>query len=80
MLGGMVDASYQSWVNASWDWTDRNRKTSYYDSEIQLLCKMVASGNWWKPLTLFGWALVPTASRSLVGTSAHPTRYQPCRS
>ena len=29
MLGGMVDASYEGWVNASWDWTDGNRKTSY---------------------------------------------------
>lgn len=49
MLGGMIDSNYQGWVNASWDWTDANRKTSYYDSEIQIICKLVASGNWWKP-------------------------------
>ena len=49
MLGGMIDPNYQGWVNASWDWTDANRKTSYYDSEIQIICKLVASGNWWKP-------------------------------
>src|SRR5512133_264138 len=49
MLGGMIDPAFQGWVNSSWDWTNDNRKTSYYDSEIQIICKLVASGNWWKP-------------------------------
>jgi hypothetical protein len=47
MLGGCIDASYQPLVDALWNWNASQLVTSYYDSEIQLLSMVVASGNWW---------------------------------
>jgi hypothetical protein len=47
MLGGCVDAKYQKFVDAAWNWNAAHLTTGYYDSEIQLLSMVVASGNWW---------------------------------
>ncbi len=47
MNGAQVDASFQPYLNASWDWVNSHFVTSYYDSELSLLSMLVASGNWW---------------------------------
>ena len=47
MVGGCVDASHQSLVDALWKWNASNLTTGYYDGEIQLLSMIVAAGNWW---------------------------------
>lgn len=50
MIGGaLVDASHQQFLNSLWDWTASHLSQDYYDSELQLLPMMVASGNWWTP-------------------------------
>ena len=45
--GALVDASYQSFADALWNWNVSHFTTGYYDAEIQLLSMVVASGNWW---------------------------------
>jgi len=45
--GACVDARFQTFLDAMWDWNAKNLTTGYYDSEIQLLSLVVASGNWW---------------------------------
>ena len=47
--GACVDARFQGFVDALWDWNVGRLTTGYYDSEIQLLSMVVASGNWWTP-------------------------------
>lgn len=49
ICGAMVDASHQDFLNTLYNWTSANFTTSYYDSELQLLPMIVASGNWWTP-------------------------------
>ena len=36
-------------LDALWNWNAANFTTDYYDSELQLLPLIVASGNWWNP-------------------------------
>jgi hypothetical protein len=56
MTGAQVDASFQAYLNASWDWinggpsNNPNFITGYYDSELMLIPMLVASGNWWSPV------------------------------
>lgn len=57
MVGGCVDESYQSLVDALWKWNATHLTTGYYDGEIQLLSMVVAAGNWWTT------ADAPTPSR-----------------
>jgi hypothetical protein len=45
--GACVDARFQKFADAMWDWNAKHLTTGYYDSEIQLLSMVVASGNWW---------------------------------
>jgi hypothetical protein len=45
--GACIDAQYQSFADALWNWNASHLTTGYYDSEIQLLSMVVASGNWW---------------------------------
>ena len=45
--GACIDARYQGFVDAMWNWNVGRLTTGYYDSEIQLLSMVVASGNWW---------------------------------
>jgi hypothetical protein len=47
--GACVDARFQSFADALWDWNVNHLTTGYYASEIQLLSMAVASGNWWTP-------------------------------
>jgi endoglucanase len=47
MNGAQADASFQPFLNASWDWVNSHFVTSYYDAELSLLSMLVASGNWW---------------------------------
>jgi len=47
--GACVDARFQSFLDAMWKWNVEHLTTGYYDSEIQLLSLVVASGNWWTP-------------------------------
>lgn len=47
--GGCVDARFQDFVDATWNWNVKNLTTGYYDAELQLLSMVVASGNWWSP-------------------------------
>jgi endoglucanase len=50
MIGGaIVDGSHQQFLNSLWDWTASHLSRDYYDSELQLLPMIVASGNWWTP-------------------------------
>lgn len=49
MNGAQVDAKFQPFLNASWDWVNSNYSTNYYDGELLLLSMLVASGNWWNP-------------------------------
>jgi hypothetical protein len=45
--GACVDARFQGFADAMWNWNLGRLTTGYYDSEIQLLSMAVASGNWW---------------------------------
>ncbi|MDB5874731.1 MAG: putative b-glycanase, Glycoside Hydrolase Family 8 [Ramlibacter sp.] len=45
--GACVDARFQGFLDAMWNWNVGRLTTGYYDSEIQLLSMAVASGNWW---------------------------------
>jgi endoglucanase len=47
--GAMVDARFQGFLDALWNWNSANFTTDYYDSELQLIPLIVASGNWWNP-------------------------------
>jgi endo-1,4-beta-D-glucanase Y len=50
MIGGaLVDGAHQEFLNSLWSWTANNLSRDYYDSELQLLPMIVASGNWWTP-------------------------------
>lgn len=49
ICGAMVDASHQDFLNTLFGWTSAHFTTSYYDSELQMLPLIVASGNWWTP-------------------------------
>lgn len=62
MNGAQVDASYQSYVNACWDWLDAKWVPSYYDAELTLLSMIVASGNWWNPTSPGGSVAAPPPS------------------
>jgi hypothetical protein len=48
--GACIDAQYQSLADALWNWNASHLTTGYYDSELQLLSLVVATGNWWSPL------------------------------
>ncbi len=47
--GACVDARFQGFLDTMWTWNAKHLTTGYYDSEIQLLSMVVASGNWWSP-------------------------------
>ena len=49
MVGCMVDPSHQTFLNTLWTANTDNFTTDYYDSELQLIPLIVASGNWWNP-------------------------------
>jgi hypothetical protein len=52
--GACIDASYQTFLDAMWNWNAGHLTTGYYDCELQLLSMVVASGNWWTPLGAAG--------------------------
>ena len=45
--GACIDARYQPFLDQLWTWNAKNLSKGYYDTEIQLLSMVVASGNWW---------------------------------
>ena len=47
--GALVDARFQPFLNSLWSYSTTHLATSYYDTELQLLSLIVASGNWWNP-------------------------------
>ena len=47
--GAMVDARFQPFLNSLWSYSRANAAKGYYESELQLLSLVVASGNWWNP-------------------------------
>jgi endo-1,4-beta-D-glucanase Y len=49
LCGAMVDARFQTFLDSLWNWNSSNFTTDYYDSELQLVPLIVASGNWWNP-------------------------------
>ena len=49
LCGAMVDARFQGFLDSLWNWNASNFTTDYYDSELQLIPLIVASGNWWNP-------------------------------
>ena len=49
MVGAMCDSQFTTWLNALWTFSKAHPETKYYGTEIQLLCAIVASGNWWAP-------------------------------
>ena len=59
MNGAQVDASFQPFLNASWDWMTANFVTDYYEAELSLLSMLVASGNWWTTTAAAAPAVAP---------------------
>ncbi len=49
LCGAMVDPRFQGFLDNLWSWNASNFTTDYYDSELQLIPMIVASGNWWNP-------------------------------
>ncbi|WBY01275.1 glycosyl hydrolase family 8 [Ramlibacter tataouinensis] len=49
LCGAMVDPRFQGFLDNLWNWNAGNFTTDYYDSELQLIPMIVASGNWWNP-------------------------------
>jgi endo-1,4-beta-D-glucanase Y len=49
LCGAMTGSSHQAYLNALWTYNANNFSTLYYDSELQLIPMLVASGNWWTP-------------------------------
>lgn len=49
MAGAMVDNKFQPFLNSLWSYSSSNLARGYYDTELQLLSLIVASGNWWNP-------------------------------
>lgn len=51
MVGTMRNGngSDQTWLNTLFAANANNFQTNDYDSEVQMLCMIVASGNWWTP-------------------------------
>ena len=47
--GAMVDGSFQNFLNNMFDWNSTHPAGGYYDSELQLIPMIVATGNWWQP-------------------------------
>lgn len=60
--GACVDARFQSFLDSMWNWNASHLTTGYYDSELQLLSMVVASGNWWSPARAPAAATQPTTS------------------
>jgi hypothetical protein len=50
--GACIDAKYQPFLDAMWNWNASHPTTGYYDGEIQILSLVVASGNWWTPTNI----------------------------
>jgi hypothetical protein len=48
--GACTDAQFQAFADKLWNWNAGHLTTGYYDSELQLLSMVVASGNWWSPI------------------------------
>ena len=66
MNGAQVDASFQPYLNASWDWMTSRFVTDYYDAELSLLSMLVASGNWWTPTPAPGPTPAPAPSSTRI--------------
>ncbi len=49
MVGCMVNSAHQSFINRLWTAHAGNFSDRYYDSEMQFIPMLVASGNWWRP-------------------------------
>jgi hypothetical protein len=49
MVGAMTNSAHQAYLNALFTALTDNFPTDYFDSEIALICLIIASGNWWKP-------------------------------
>jgi hypothetical protein len=71
--GACIDAQYQTFVDALWNWNVTHLTTGYYDGELQLLSLVVASGNWWSPLGKTGTVSGGTSSNTQTGSTAPAT-------
>jgi hypothetical protein len=49
LVGALVDSRFQTYLNSLWTMHATTPARGYYDTEIQLLSMVVASGNWWNP-------------------------------
>jgi len=49
LCGAMTSPEHQDFLDALWTNNARQFTTDYYDSELQLIPMIVASGNWWNP-------------------------------
>ncbi|MGN7490030.1 glycosyl hydrolase family 8 [Paenibacillus sp. SAF-054] len=51
MVGAMLDASNQSWLNRLWDHNASisTEEDVYFGNTLRLLSMIVVSGNWWSP-------------------------------
>lgn len=47
--GALVDIRFQRFLNKLWSYSSANPARGYYETELQLLSLIVASGNWWNP-------------------------------
>ena len=72
--GACVDTQNQTLVDALWNWNASHFTTGYYDSELQLLSLVVASGNWWSPLGKTGVVSGGTSSSGSTGSGSTTTQ------
>ncbi|TFZ07629.1 beta-glucanase [Ramlibacter humi] len=49
LCGAMTGSAHQTYLNSLFSYNTTNFSTLYYDSELQLIPLLVASGNWWQP-------------------------------
>ena len=47
--GALVDARFQPFLDSLWTYSSAHLGHGYYETELQLLSLIVASGNWWNP-------------------------------
>jgi len=67
--GACIDAKYQPFLDAMWNWNAAHPTTGYYDGEIQLLSLVVASGNWWTPSSAIAAPQQPTTTEPTAPTA-----------
>jgi|tagenome__1003787_1003787.scaffolds.fasta_scaffold20789116_1 endo-1,4-beta-D-glucanase Y len=50
IAAGITDAAHQRWLDRGWDFMKSSNPARYYGGSLTLLCMLLASGNWWRPV------------------------------